>query len=154
MGISLVAYSLTTTIVRIVDLIFDPLLGWTRIARMAAGAVSGPGTWSACRSPCCALHAAGTNEGAGVFYLGLWYLILWIGLSITTLAHASWGARPGGELSQRSRIYGWMTAPALLGSVGLLLLPLLTDHKIVLGKLESFHAISLIIVIGSPIGFP
>jgi len=87
-----------------------------------------------------------------VTYLGLWYLILWIGLSILSLSHASWGAALAANYHERSRIYGWMTAMAPIGSVSLLLLPILTGHKLTLGDPKSFHDISLIIVFGIPIG--
>lgn len=152
-GISLVAYSLTTTIVRIVDLVFDPLLGWFMDRTHSRWGRFRP--WYVVGVPITMLGAymlLNPHEGAGVVYLGVWYGILWVGLSITTLSHASWGAALAVNYHERSRIYGWMTALAPLGSVGLLLLPLLTDHKIVLGKPESFHAISLIIVIALPIG--
>lgn len=152
-GISLVAYSLTTTIVRIVDLVFDPLLGWMMDRTYTRWGRFRP--WYVVGVPITMLGAymlLNPHDGAGVTYLGLWYLILWIGLSITSLGHASWGAALAVNYHERSRIYGWMTALAPLGSVGLLLLPLLTNHKIVLGDPEDFHAISLIIVIGLPIG--
>ena len=152
-GISLVAYSLTTTIVRIVDLVFDPILGWmmdrtyTRWGRFRPWYVAGvPISMLGC------YMLLNPTHGAGVTYLGTWYLVLWIGLSITTLGHASWGAALAANYHERSRIYGWMTALAPLGSVGLLLLPLFTNHKLTLGDPKSFHAISMILVISIPIG--
>ena len=152
-GISLVAFSLTTTVVRLVDLTFDPLLGWimdrthTRWGRFRPWYVLGVpitmlGTYMLLNPP----------HGSGVVYLGVWYLILWIGLSILTLGQASWGAALASNYHERSRIYGWMTAMAPIGSVSLLILPLLTGHKLTLGDPKSFHAISLMIVWGLPIG--
>ena len=152
-GISLVAYSLTTTAVRIVDLVFDPILGWmmdrtyTRWGRFRPWYVVGlPITMGG------AYMLLNPPVGAGVVYLGLWYLILWIGLSITSLGHASWAAALAVNYHERSRIYGWMTALAPIGSVALLVLPLLTDHKLTLGDPKSFHAISLILMVGLPLG--
>ena len=152
-GISLVAFSLTTTVVRLVDLTFDPLLGWimdrthTKWGRFRPWYVLGVpitmfGSYMLLNPP----------HGSGLNYLGLWYLIMWVGLSILTLGHASWGAALATNYHDRSRIYGWMTALAPIGSVSLLLLPLLTGHKLTLGDPKSFHAISLIIFWGLPIG--
>jgi len=152
-GISLLAYSLTTTIVRLVDLTFDPFLGWLMDRTHSRFGRFRP--WYAVGVPISMLGCymlLNPEPGAGVTYLGLWYMVLWIGLSITTLSHASWGASLAINYHERSRIYGWMTALAPLGSVLLLMLPFLTDHKVVLGDPKSFHTISLILVISLPIG--
>ena len=120
-GISLVAYSVATSVVRLVDLTLDPILGWmmdktyTRWGRFRPWFVAGVpitmlGTYM----------LLNPQAGAGVVYLATWYLVLWIGLSITVLSHASWGAALAVNYHDRTRIYGWMTALAPLGSLGLL----------------------------------
>ena len=152
-GISLVAYSLTTTVVRIVDLIFDPLLGWMMDRTFTKWGRFRP--WYLVGLPISMIGAyqlLNPPVGADIIYLGLWYLVLWIGLSITSLSHASWAAALAVNYHERSRIYGWMTALAPIGSVLLLLLPLLTDHKLTLGDPKSFHAISLILMVALPLG--
>jgi GPH family glycoside/pentoside/hexuronide:cation symporter len=154
-GVSLLAYSLATVVVRIVDLTLDPVLGWlmdrthTRWGRFRPWFVAGVpitmlGTYM----------LLNPSPGAGVAYLALWYLVIWVGLSIAVLAHASWGASLAISYHERSRIYGWMTALAPIGSLVLLVLPLLTahsGHKLTLGDPKSFHAISLLIVGAIPV---
>ena len=152
-GISLVAFSVTTSVVRIVDLIFDPLIGWVMDKTYTKWGRFRP--WYAVGLPISMFGAymlLNPPLGASVGYLGIWYLILWIGLSITSLAHASWGAALAINYHERSRIYGWMTAVAPLGSVGILLLPIFTNRTVVLGKPDSFHAISLILMVAMPLG--
>jgi GPH family glycoside/pentoside/hexuronide:cation symporter len=154
-GVSLLAYSLATVGVRIIDLTVDPVIGWMMDRTHSRWGRFRP--WYVIGTPICMVGAYmlfNPHPGAGVGYLALWYGVLWLGLSITTLGHASWGASLAINYHERSRIYGWMTALAPLGSVALLLLPFLTAHsaqKLTLGDPRSFHAISILIVVAIPI---
>nr|QQZ51325.1 MFS transporter [Phenylobacterium glaciei] len=83
---------------------------------------------------------------AGTGYLVLWLLVTYTGTSITGLSHAAWAAALATGYNERSRIYGWMQAVAVAGSVTLLLMPLLTHGAIQPGKGESMQAIGYIII--------
>ena len=151
-AVTLLAYTWATTSVRIVDLLFDPFLGWmmdktkTSFGRFRPWFIAGVpvtmvGGYMLLNPP----------QGADAFYLATWYLIMWIGISMLALSHASWAASLSVNYHERSRIYGWMIALAPIGSVGLLLLPFLTDHTLVVGKADSYHPISIMIMIALPL---
>ncbi|MBS0411786.1 MAG: MFS transporter [Proteobacteria bacterium] len=151
-GITLVAYSLATTSVRIVDLLFDPFLGWMmdrthgRFGRFRPWFIAGVpvamlGVYMLLNPP----------TGAGVLYLATWYLVMWLGVSMLALSHASWAASLAVNYHERSRIYGWMTALGPIGSLGLLMLPFFTQGQLVLGKANSYHPVSLIILLILPL---
>jgi GPH family glycoside/pentoside/hexuronide:cation symporter len=121
-GITLVAYTVATAMVRIVDLLFDPFLGWmmdrthTSFGRfrpwfLAGVPVTMAGGYMLLNPP----------EGAGVPY------------------------------HERSRVYGWMTVLGPIGSVGLLCLPFVTNHQLVLGSPTSYHPVSLMILVALPL---
>ena len=154
-GVSLLAYSLATVVVRLVDLTLDPILGWLMDRTRTPWGRFRP--WFVAGVPITMLGTymlLNPSPGAGVGYLALWYLVIWVGLSIAVLSHASWGASMAISYHERSRIYGWMTALAPIGSLVLLLLPLMTAHsgqKLTLGDPKSFHTISLLIVGAIPV---
>jgi len=152
-GISLTVFALTTTLVRLFDLTLDPILGWMMDKTFTRWGRFRP--WYVIGTPIGMLGGymlLNPPAGADWVYLAIWYLVLWIGLSITTLAHASWGAALAINYHERSRIYGWMTALAPIGSLGLLVLPLFTHRTLVLGDPGSFHTISLMIMAAIPVG--
>ncbi|MFO1014843.1 MAG: MFS transporter [Caulobacteraceae bacterium] len=151
-GISLAAYSLTTVAVRLIDLTVDPFLGWamdrtnTALGRFRPWFIAGVpitllGVYMLLNPP----------KGADVFYLGLWYLTMWIGVSMLTLSHASWAASLSVNYHERSRIYGWMTFMGPIGSVGLLAMPLLVAGAPVLGKPESYAPVTMLIMAALPV---
>lgn len=151
-GISLVAYSLATTGVRIVDLLFDPFLGW--MMDRTNGRFGRFRPWFVAGVPVTMLGAymlLNPPVGSGVPYLATWYLIMWLGVSMLALAHASWAASLAVNYHERSRIYGWMTALAPIGSLGLLFLPFFTHGHVVLGKAGSYHPVSLLIMAALPL---
>jgi len=53
--------------------------------------------------------------GAGSVYLICWLLVLYAGYSMLTLSQAGWGAALVAEYHQRSRVYGWIQAVAVVG---------------------------------------
>jgi Na+/melibiose symporter-like transporter len=90
----------------------------------------------------------------GVFstnYLILWSLISAAGSSMVLLGLAAWTAKLATSYNDRSRVYGWTTGLAVLGSVGILLLPLFTHGQIVLGKVKSMPTIGLILIVALPV---
>ena len=146
-GLSLLAFTFATTTVRFVDIVFDPFIGWVMDrTRLKVGRFR---PWYVVGVPFLMVGlymVLNPAKGATTNYLMIWYLVAYIGISITVLSHAAWAASMAGDYHQRSRIYGWMTAVAAVGSIGLLILPLVTHGKVVLGKGESMGTVSLIIV--------
>lgn len=145
--IPLTAVAAAVATVRLIDIGFDLIIGYgmdrthTRFGRYKVWFTLGLpilmfATWKILNPP----------EGAGVGYLITWLLIIYTGTSISSLSHAAWAAALATGYNERSRIYGWMQGVAVVGSVSLLLTPILTKGAIQPGKGESMAAIGLIII--------
>jgi glycoside/pentoside/hexuronide:cation symporter, GPH family len=62
-------------------------------------------------------------------YLAVWYFILYVGVSMMTIAFGAWGASLATSYNDRSRLFGWMMWTAILGSAWLSLSPVFTHGK-------------------------
>lgn len=130
-GLTLLALGGVMATVRLTDLGFDLALGWlmdktnTRFGRYRP--------WYAAGVP---IFAFATYQlfnppaGAGTAYLFTWLIVIYIGYSMLALAHASWAARLASSYNERSRLFGWMQSLAVLGTAGILALPLLSHGRI------------------------
>lgn len=125
-GLSLGAVGLAFTVVRLLDMGLDPLLGLgmdrtrTRFGRYRPWLVLGAPIVMVATY---ALFMA--SPGMTLGYLITWLLILYVGVSILTLAQAAWGASLATGYDDRSRVYGVIQAVGVLGSIMVLLLPLI-----------------------------
>lgn len=151
-GLSLVAVGLAFTTVRLIDIVFDPVIGavmdrtTTRLGRyrpwMIIGAPILMGSIYMLFNP-----PAEATRG----YLILWLLALYVGISILTLAHAAWAAALASGYHDRSRVYGWMHAVGVVGAVGLLFLPRLSGGRIDPGHGASMGAVGWVLIAAVPL---
>jgi Na+/melibiose symporter-like transporter len=125
-GIPLAIVGLSFMAVRLFDILFDPVLGIaidhtrTRFGKFRP--------WLAAAAPVLIIASIAIYfppAGAGSIYLICWLLALYAGYSMLTLSQAGWGAALVAEYHQRSRVYGWIQAVAVVGALGVLLVPLL-----------------------------
>ncbi|MBP6877688.1 MAG: MFS transporter [Phenylobacterium sp.] len=125
LGLSLAAVGVAFTVVRLIDLAIDPLLGMamdrtrTRFGRYRP--------WLLAGGPIVMLAAYMlfmAHPGITETYLIGWLLTLYLGVSILTLAQAAWGASLATDYHDRSRVYGVIQAVGVVGAVLILLLPL------------------------------
>lgn len=130
LGLSLVAVGSAFTIVRLLDMALDPMLGMamdrtqTRFGRYRPWLVVGaPIVMAACYM----LFMA--KPGITQAYLIGWLLVLYVGISILTLAQAAWAASLATGYDDRSRVYGVIQAVGVVGAVLILLLPLVLGPK-------------------------
>ena len=123
-GIPLAAVGIAFMAVRLVDILFDPILGIaidytrTRIGKFRP--------WLALSAPILIISSIAIYfppNGVGTLYLTGWLLVIYIGFSMLTLSQAGWGASLVAEYHQRSNVYGWIQAVGVLGAVGVLLVP-------------------------------
>ena len=91
------------------------------------------------------------NGRQSVGYLILWLLVVYAGNSMLSLGVASWGAVLAKDYNGRARLYGWIQALAVLGSTSLLILPLVTHHKVVPGAAASMPTLAWILIVAFPI---
>ncbi|WP_288759952.1 MFS transporter [uncultured Brevundimonas sp.] len=111
--------------VRLIDIAFDPFIGWgmdrtrTRLGRYRP--------WIAASVPILMLAAlmmfVMVGPGAPPAYLFAWLLVLYLGFSIGTLAQLGWASVLAPQYDQRSRVYGWWQVFNIIGVILILVLP-------------------------------
>ncbi|KQW70527.1 hypothetical protein ASE17_16720 [Phenylobacterium sp. Root77] len=125
LGLSLAAVGLAFTIVRLIDLAIDPILGMAMDRTRSRLGRYRP--WLLLGGPIVMLAAYMlfmAQPGITEAYLIGWLLVLYLGVSILTLAQAAWGASLATDYHDRSRVYGVIQAVGVIGAVLILLLPL------------------------------
>ncbi len=152
LGVSFVAVSAAIFTVRFIDTAFDPLIALvmdrtrTPIGRYRPWLIAG--------SPFAMLGIYKLLMPAGRVdapYIILWLVVTYLGTSMLNLGLAAWGAVLAKNYDDRTRLYGLTQAMAVVGSVGLLLLPLFTQGKVVAGKAASMPTIGLILMVCLPL---
>jgi len=152
LGVGLVAVAAAITIVRAVDVFFDPLLATvmdrtrTPIGRYRPWVVLGTpivmlGVWKI------EMPAGAVSEG----YLILWLLVSFVGLSMMTLGASAWSAVVATTYHDRARLFAWTAPMGILGIDALLLLPFFTHNKVAPGLTASMPIIGVIFLIALPI---
>ena len=154
-GISLLAVGATIATVRLLDLGVDLTLGF--IMDKTRTPIGRYRPWFALGLPVLLLAVYklfNPPAGADITYLAVWYFVTYVAYSILVLSHAAWGAALAGSYNERSRIFGWMLGIAVLGSVSMLCLPLITNGAIKPGVGESMGIIGLLLMAISAIAIP
>jgi len=146
------AVAAAITIVRFIDVFFDPLvaLGMDR-TKTPIGRYR---PWMVLGAPLVILGVyklAMPQVHITQFYLVLWLAVTYAGLSMMTLGLAAWSAVLATTYNDRSRVYGWTQALSVLGAVAILILPELTHGAIAAGRKASMPALGLILIISIPI---
>ena len=111
--------------VRLIDILFDPIIGWgmdktrTKLGRYRP--------WMVLAMPILMLSAlmmfVMVKPGAGPVYLFVWLLVLYAGFSAATLGQLGWAAVLAPQYDQRSRVYGWWQVFNIIGVILILILP-------------------------------
>ncbi|MDZ4054352.1 MAG: MFS transporter, partial [Phenylobacterium sp.] len=148
LGLSMVAVGAAITIVRLIDLAVDPLLGMAMDRTTSRWGRYRP--WLAVGAPLVMaavymLFMADTGVSEG--YIIGWLLVLFLGISIVTLAQAAWGAALATDYNDRSRVYGVISAVGVIGAVAILVVQLSVKGTFA----ESVHAMGWFCIILLPI---
>ncbi len=128
MGLSLAAVGLVFSLMRIIDVAFDPITGYisdrwrTRIGRRRPLILLGTplltlGIWM--------VFVPGGP--VSIFHLCAWLFVMYLGWSMIIIPHLSWGAELSPDYHERSRVYGWSMVATIVGMVGVLVLPALLE---------------------------
>ena len=127
-GVPLAAVSLIFLLVRLADIVVDPLLGvvidrtstqWGRYR-----------VWMGIGAPILMLSVAMlffVSQGAGATHLAVWLVIMYLGYSISLLSQMSWASVLSTDYDQRSRIYGWWQVANIIGVLAVLLIPVVVQ---------------------------
>lgn len=154
-GIKLAVLGAALSSLRLIDVGFDFVLGWlmdrfeTPMGRFKP--------WFVLALPVFILGVyklLNPPEGAGLEHLVPWLLVCYLAYSLLGLSHAAWGANLAGDYKERSRIFGWTQAVAVIGSVSLLLAPILSGGAIKPGAAESMPKLAWILIAVALITIP
>lgn len=124
LGLSLSVVGMAFLLVRLADIILDPILGGLMDRTRSKWGRFRP--WLAASVPL--LMAASyalfmARPGIGPVFLWTWLIVVYIGFSMAVLAQTAWGAVLSPDYQQRSRIYGFWSAGNVVGMILVLLLP-------------------------------
>ncbi|MXW52334.1 MAG: MFS transporter [Gammaproteobacteria bacterium] len=129
MGLSLTTVGLIFTLARIWDVVTDPVMGAiidrfdTRWGRRKH--------WIAIAVPLLMLSVwmvfMPNPDRVSPAYLGFWLVLLYVGYTMMTIAHQSWGAELTTTYDDRSRLYGWREVFVIGGMTLVLAIPALVE---------------------------
>jgi Na+/melibiose symporter-like transporter len=152
LGVSFAAVALAITVVRIVDVFFDPVVALmmdrtrTPIGRYRP--------WLVLGVPIILLGVYKAMLPAGHIdqvYLILWLIVSYAGLSMVTVGQSAWSAVVATAYHDRARLYAWTSLMGVIAVDAILLLPVFTHGKVSAGLKESFPILGLILLIAFPI---
>jgi len=126
LGVGLTMVGVAWGAVRLIDIPVDPLLG-VLMDRTRTG-LGRYRVWLMLGAPILMLGVYMmfmAPRGVGPAYLIGWLLVMYLGVSIVTLAHAAWGAVLAPAYHDRSRVFGVLSVVGVLGMLLVLTIPIL-----------------------------
>ena len=91
------------------------------------------------------------GANASLTWLVGWALVTYLGYSMLTLGQTAWSPRLAPTYAERPRLFGWTQGLAVIGSVGLLALPIITKHAIVPSTARDLPKVAMILVFAFPL---
>ena len=116
MGLSLSAVANVLLFARLFDVVTDPIMGYVSDRTNSRWGRRRP--WMVCALPFMMLGIYRVflpPDGAGVWYLFSWMMVLWIGWTMLLIPYYAWAAELSEDYHERTRITGWR---AVMGSIG------------------------------------
>jgi Na+/melibiose symporter-like transporter len=151
MGLSLAAVGGAFALVRAIDIPLDPILGLmmdrtrSRFGRYRLWAAGGPLVMIA------ALHVLMHPPGlVGQAFLVSVLLMMFLGYSAMYLAQQAWAASLARSYQQRSRIFATIIWLSILGSVSVLLVPVVME-KLGYSDAEGVEAMIWFVIVAAPV---
>jgi len=90
-------------------------------------------------------------EAVGGAYFAGWLLFLYVGWTLLTISHISWGIELSDEYHERSRIAAYRQTAALLGSLAVAFIPVIVDLASGVSERGRMSGIGLFIVVSLPV---
>ncbi len=147
-GLPLAAVGAAFTVARLWDLVTDVAIG------VAQDRTEHPWgrrkIWIALSLPILIVSAwflFNPPAGAGLAYLYVVLFVLYIGFTMASVGHLSWGAEIATGYHERSRIHGWREAAAVFGMVAILAVPALVQAAGLGGRAEGVQAMGWFFVV-------
>lgn len=152
-GLELGVVAAVFMIVRLIDITFDPFIGWAMDRTKSRFGRYRP--WLVLATPILMLAAymmfVAVQPGAGPVFLFAWLLVLYLGFSIGTLSQLGWAAVLAPEYDQRSRVYGWWQVFNIIGVVLILILPTIVVKAGIGDYTDGVRIMGWAIVIALPV---
>jgi Na+/melibiose symporter-like transporter len=124
LGLSLGAVGAALLVVRTLDAVSDPAIGWLSDRwRPALGRRRGFFVMALPVAAISCVMLFWPPEKPGVLYLAFWGALLSMGFTATQLSYTAWGAELAGNYRERSRIAGFREAFTLVGTLIAIVLP-------------------------------
>ena len=152
LGVGFVAVAIAITIVRFVDVFFDPLLAL--VMDRTKTPIGRYRPWVVLGRPIVMLGIFMSMMPGGrvdQFYLILWLIVSFAGLSMLTLGQAAWSAVVATAYHDRARLYAWTSLMGVIAVDAILLMPVFTHGKVSAGLSSSMPTLGLILLISFPI---
>ena len=152
LGVSLGAVGLAFMLVRLVDIFFDPVLGWLMDRTRTPLGRFRP--WLISSTPLIMLASYMLfmgRPGVTATYLWFWLLVVYLGFSMGSLSQTAWGAVLSPDYNQRSRIYGWWQMGNVFGMLLILSLPFLLETVLHHPHPAGVHGMGWFIVLLMPL---
>lgn len=124
LGIPLAAVGAALLVVRIIDAVGDPLIGYVsdrwrpKLGRRRAFFLA-----SLPLTALCAVMLFSPPDGATALYLGIWGALLSVGYTMALLPFSAWGAELAESYHERSRVAGFQQGFTLVGTLIAIALP-------------------------------
>jgi len=128
-GLSLVVTGSVFTLMRLLDVIIDPIAGYVSDRWVTRWGRRRP--MLAIGAPLLALGAWQVFVPGGpvtAVHLGFWLFVMYLGYSTCIIPHLSWGSEITADYHERSRVFGWMQAFTVAGMMGVLVLPAILEN--------------------------
>ncbi len=151
-GLGLAAVGGAFGLVRLIDMLFDPFIGVmmdrtaTRLGRYRP--------WLLLGAPVLMLAVFMLFMPPfkpDLPYLVAWLFVYYVGVSLITLAHISWASVIAANYSERSRVFGVIQVVSVLGSAGVLVLPIIIE-RLSGSKASAVPAMGVFVMVVAPLG--
>ena len=153
LGLSLATVGLIFTLARVWDLITDPVMG---VVIDRYGSRWGQYKhWVALAIPLLMLAIyklfLPNPSDVDAVYLGGWLLVLYVGYTMLSISHNSWGSVLAGDYDERSKIFGWREIFIILGMGLVLAIPATLDLSGDTGISEKMAAMGMFCLVLFPL---
>lgn len=151
-GIDLATVGYVFLIVKLIDIIVDPLVGWgmdvtrTRFGRFKL--------WMGICLPVLFISTGFiflAPVGASPLYLAVWLMVIFIGFSIAALSQASWGSVLTTDYDERTRVFAWWQIGNIVGMIAVLLIPVIVQTGLKLPYRAAVQGMGLFIMALLPV---
>ncbi|MDR6625654.1 MFS transporter [Caulobacter segnis] len=152
LGLSLTTVGAAFLIVKLIDMLLDPVLGGLMDNTRSRFGRFRP--WLAAGSPVIAIGSYAlfmAQPGVGALYLWFWLSVVYVGYSMVVLSQTAWGAVLSSDYQQRSRVFAWWQGANVVGMILVLCLPPIVTGVFKGDHLDSIAAMGWFIVVLAPL---